>query len=210
MDTRTPRKVRFLVVSGGFKEVGAKKAADCLEEGIRRVFPEQCAYICKLRVHDAGLGFCRAVVAAHDGQLRKTTVLRNGIVFPSHYGLIDNGKTAIFDVEATVGFKFIPFHSLDLTKMTSYGIGRRIVHALDSGCTKIVVGCGDLARCDGGAGMLQALGAKLLDVDGRELPIAGGASSLSLLGSIDMSSIHSKLRQPGSFKRLFVRFGMLY
>ncbi|KAI0377541.1 glycerate kinase [Hypomontagnella monticulosa] len=200
MDPPTSRKLRFLVVSGGFKEIPAKQAANHIEEGIRRVFPDESALIYKLPVHDAGPGFCQAVVAARNGQLRKATVFRHGVVFPFHYGLIDNGKTSVFDVEATIGFKFVPFHEIRLEELTSYGIGRRIVHALDSGCTKIVIGCGDVARCDGGAGMLQALGAKLLDVNGEEIPIARGAKSLSLLGSIDMSNVHYRLRQPGKIQ----------
>lgn len=45
--------------------------------------------------------------------------------------------------------------------------------ALERGVKAIILGIGGSATNDGGAGMMQALGVKLLDKDRRPLPVGG-------------------------------------
>ncbi|NDZ99118.1 glycerate kinase, partial [Streptomyces sp. SID10116] len=73
----------------------------------------------------------------------------------------------------------------------TYGSGELIRAALDAGARRILVGCGDSGTSDGGAGALQALGARLLDLDGRELP--RGGRELTRLNRIDPSGIDPRL-----------------
>jgi glycerate 2-kinase len=76
---------------------------------------------------------------------------------------------------------------------TSYGVGELILAALNEGCTRILLGCGDSGVNDGGAGMVQALGARLLDQAGEDIGYGGG--ELARLVSIDLSQLDPRLRQ---------------
>ena len=111
----------------------------------------------------------------------------------------------MLDMAAAAGLRLVPKDARDPTITTTYGVGELIRRALDAGCTKIIVGCGDSGTSDGGAGMLQALGVRLLDVDGEELPKAGGGRSLSSLANVCWCSVHPRLRKDASkSSKLFV------
>lgn len=75
---------------------------------------------------------------------------------------------------------------------TSYGLGELIRCALEAGCRKIVVGLGGTATVDGGAGMLQALGVRLLDGEGRE--VGPGGRELKRIQHLDVSGLDPRLK----------------
>ena len=75
------------------------------------------------------------------------------------------------------------------------GIGELIGAALDAGCARIVLGVGGSASTDGGAGLLQALGARAYDRAGAPLPRGGGA--LREAGSVDLSGLHPAIGRTG-------------
>ena len=74
---------------------------------------------------------------------------------------------------------------------TTYGTGELILTALESGCRKLIIGIGGSATNDGGVGMAQALGARLMDSTGTELPSGGAA--LANLEHIDVTNLDSRL-----------------
>lgn len=190
--------LRILIAPSGFKEsLGPEHVADAIEAGCRKVLDERSVIIRKLPLHDGGEGFARALVAAHGGRIVNETVTGPiGQPVESHLGFVnDDGKTAVLDMAAAAGLRLVPKESRDPTVTTTYGVGELIKKALDSGCTKIVIGCGDSGTSDGGAGMLQALGVRLLDADGEELPKAGGGRGLSRLAKICWCSVHPRLRR---------------
>ena len=82
--------------------------------------------------------------------------------------------TAVIEMAAAAGLSLVPKDRRDPTMTTSRGVGELILAALDAGAERILVGCGDSGINDGGAGMAQALGARLLDSAGRDIG-AGGA-----------------------------------
>lgn len=188
--------LRILVAPSGFKEsLGPEDAAACIEQGIRRVAGPSEAFVCKMPVHDGGEGFCRAVVSAHRGRLVHVDVtgpVRQPVA--SHYGII-GGTTAVLDMAAAAGLRLVPRDGRDPTRTTSYGVGQLMKLALDQGCSKIIVGCGDSGTTDAGAGMLQALGARLQDRKGVELPVAAGGGSLVDLDRICLDGLHPRLRR---------------
>jgi glycerate kinase len=196
--------LRVLVAPSGFKEsLGPDEVADCIEEGIYRAMQDIPVIVRKVPVHDGGEGFCRALVAAYGGELRPIEVM--GPVkqlVQSHYGLIGHDrKTAVLDMAAAAGLSLVPTHSRDPTRTTTYGVGQLISAALDNGCTRIIIGCGDSGTSDGGAGMLQALGAKLFDAHDVLLPVAEGGGSLVDLKRICVHGLHPRLKSssPGSY-----------
>lgn len=190
--------LRILIAPSGFKEsLGPEHVADAIEAGCRKVLDERSVIIRKLPLHDGGEGFARALVTAHGGEILNETVTGPvGLPVQSHLGFInDDKKTAVLDMAAAAGLRLVPRALRDPTATTTYGVGELIKRALDDGCSKIIIGCGDSGTSDGGAGMLQALGVRLLDLEGKELPKAGGGRTLSRLHKICWCGIHPRLRE---------------
>ena len=90
------------------------------------------------------------------------------------------------------GLMLLPAAERDPRHTTTYGVGELIAHALDAGARQVVVGLGGSATNDGGAGMAQALGARLLDEAGKE--IERGCLALARLAHIDPGGLHPALR----------------
>jgi glycerate kinase len=201
IDILREHPLRILVAPSGFKEsLGPERVADAIEKGVRNVMDPSSALLRKLPVHDGGEGFARALVTAHGGGIVNETVMGPvGLSVESHLGFIgDDRKTAVLDMAVAAGLRLVPKDARDPTITTTYGVGELIKKALDVGCTKIIIGCGDSGTSDGGTGMLQALGVRLLDAGGKELPKAGGGRSLSRLANVCWCSVHPRLRTNAS------------
>lgn len=187
--------MQILVSPSGFKEsLEADVAADCIEEGILRVVPN--AIIRKAPLVDGGEGFTRALVQATQGELKFVEVV-GPVQTPiqSFYGLLGGvSKAAVIEMAAAAGLRLVPRDARDPGCTTTYGVGQLISAALDDGAEHIIVGCGDSGTSDGGAGMVQALGGRLLDINGDELPRSGGGNDLSRLHDIDLTSLDPRLR----------------
>lgn len=190
--------LRVLIAPSGFKEsLGPEQVADAIESGITKVLDKSSVILRKLPLHDGGEGFAKALVASHNGSIIEESVLGPvGEPVDSHIGFIGTNKeTAVLDMAAAAGLRLVPKYLRDPTVTTTFGVGQLMKMALDARCTKIIIGCGDSGTSDGGAGMLQALGVRLIDVDGNDLPMAGGGRSLSRLASLDWRGIHPRLRE---------------
>jgi glycerate 2-kinase len=110
----------------------------------------------------------------------------------ARYAWLDDG-TAVIDVATASGLALLQPEERSPLTTTSYGTGELLMAALNGGAKRIVLGVGGSATVDGGAGILEALGARLLDSDGRPLPRGGGA--LARLSRIDMSALSERARQ---------------
>ncbi|KAF1844557.1 glycerate kinase [Cucurbitaria berberidis CBS 394.84] len=190
--------LRILIAPSGFKEsLGPEHVADAIEAGIWKVLDHSSVVLRKLPLHDGGEGFARALVAAHGGISAEETVTGPvGLPVESHLGFVgEDKKTAVLDMAAAAGLRLVPKDARDPTVTTTYGVGQLLRKALDAGCTKIIIGCGDSGTSDGGAGMLQALGVRLLDTKGRELPKADGGRCLPCLDKICWCGVHPRLRK---------------
>ncbi|KAG8162159.1 hypothetical protein KVR01_007924 [Diaporthe batatas] len=185
------------------KALGPEDVAAAIEAGIRRVITEDTATVIKLPLHDGGEGFCKALVAAQGGDIIESTVTGPiGEPVESHFGLTGETKdVAVLDMAAAAGLRLVPKTHRDPTRTTTYGVGELMKAALDKGVSRIIIGCGDSGTSDGGAGMLQALGAKLLDEHGNELPAASGGAALSKLARISLEKLHPRLL-PGAPDRV--------
>lgn len=187
--------LNILIAPSGFKEsLGADEVADCIETGILRALPD--ASIQKIPLVDGGEGFTKSLVAATGGTLNNLTV--NGPVgqaVESHFGFLGNTevKTAVLEMAAAAGLRLVPSDVRNPLVTTTYGVGELIKAALDGGAERILIGCGDSGTNDGGAGMAQALGVRLLDADGKDLGRGGG--ELIRLDRIDMSSRDRRLEK---------------
>lgn len=189
-------RLRILIAPSGFKEsLGAEEVADCVAAGVRRAVPD--ARITKAPVPDGGEGFARALVDAVGGTLHDVQVTGPlGAPVASYFGLLEpergqRGPTAVLEMAAAAGLQHVPRGHRDLLVTTTRGVGELIAAALDAGAARILVGCGDSGTNDGGAGMVQALGGRLLDVDGQELGAGGG--ELTRLDRIDLADLDPRL-----------------
>ncbi|MEV7080670.1 glycerate kinase [Streptomyces sp. NPDC093516] len=182
---------RVVVAPSGFKEsLSAEAAADAIAAGVRRVLPG--ADLDLVPLVDGGEGTARALAAATGGRI--VTVPATGPVgetLATHYALLGSGDTAVVEMAAVAGLSLVPRDLRDPGATTTYGVGELIRAALDSGARRILIGCGDSGTSDGGAGALQALGARLLDERGREL--ARGGRELTRLRRVDATGLDPRL-----------------
>ncbi|MFN6516339.1 MAG: glycerate kinase [Nostoc sp. CreGUA01] len=187
--------LNILIAPSGFKEsLDAEQVADCIATGITRVFPD--VNICKAPLVDGGEGFTKTLVAATGGTLHHLEVTGPvGKKVQSHFGFLGGTtkKTAVLEMAAAAGLRLVPSDMRNPMITTTYGVGELIKAALDAGAERILVGCGDSGTNDGGAGMAQALGVKLLDENGNELSL--GCGELIKLKRIDFSGRDSRLNQ---------------
>lgn len=149
----------------------AQEVAAALAEGIRRVRPE--ADVVQVPVADGGDGTVDAFVAAGWERVDLTAPGPTGEPGPAAYAMRE--QTAVVELAAVVGLVKLPADEPDPLGASTYGLGVVIAHALARGATEIIIGLGGSASTDGGAGMLQALGARVLDAEGRDLPLGGAA-----------------------------------
>ena len=169
----------------------AVEAAEAMAAGVRRALPD--AALDRAPMADGGPGTVAAVVTAAGGDLRQARC-RDPLGRPidAAFGLIDGGATAVIEMAAAAGLVLLRPEERDPLRAGTEGVGDLVRAALDAGATSLIIGLGGSATNDGGAGMARALGARLLDREGQELP-AGGAS-LTDLARVDVSALDRRLR----------------
>ncbi|MFE2502072.1 glycerate kinase family protein [Streptomyces rubiginosohelvolus] len=192
----TPRPHRIAIAPSGFKEsLSAARVAEAIATGVRRVIPD--ADLDLIPLVDGGEGTAEALALAGGGRLVPCTATGPvGDPVASHFALLGGGTTpgpltAVVEMAAVAGLALVPPDRRHPGATTTYGVGELIRAALDAGARRILVGCGDSGTSDGGAGALQALGARLTDRHGRELRPGGGA--LHELEHIDPSGLDPRL-----------------
>jgi glycerate kinase len=187
------RPLTVLVAPSGFKEsLGAREVADHIATGVLRAMPG--ARVLKAPMVDGGEGFTEALVDATGGRVHRLRVTGPlGEPVDSFFGLLGGRgpRTAVIEMAAAAGLRLVPRDRRDPTLTTSFGVGELIRAALDAGARRILLGCGDSGINDGGAGMVQALGGRLLDASGQAIGPGGGA--LERLHRIELDSLDPRL-----------------
>ena len=185
--------MKIVIAPDSYKEsLSALEVASAIEAGFRDIFPDAC-YV-KLPVADGGEGTVEAMVAATQGSLVRLAVTGPlGAEVDAFYGLSGDEHTAFIEMAAASGLELVPAAQRDPLITTSYGTGELIRNALDRGVEHFIIGIGGSATNDGGAGMMQALGACLLDKQGEQIGFGGGA--LPDLDRIDISNLDDRIAQ---------------
>jgi glycerate 2-kinase len=177
--------MKIIIAPQSFKgSLKAPEAAAAMAEGVK-AFDSNIETVL-LPIADGGFGTVRALVQATGGKIISAVAhdpLGNKIT--AAWGISGDSITAFIEVAAASGLALEPENKLNPLQASTYGTGELILAALEHGCKKIIIGLGDSATTDGGAGIAQALGIKLLDDDGKEIP--PGGDGLALLKHIDMS-----------------------
>ncbi|KIA66399.1 glycerate kinase [Nocardia vulneris] len=186
MTREAPRRV--VLAPDKFKgSLSAPRVAAALAVGIGRVAPE--VTVEQVPVADGGDGTVDAFVTAGWQRVALRAPGPTGVVTDTSYAV--QGTTAVIELAAVVGLVKLPGGQFDPLGASTYGLGVVLAHALDHGVTDIVLGLGGSASTDGGAGMVQALGGRLLTAAGRELPPGGAA--LTQAARFDRSRLHPGL-----------------
>ncbi len=183
--------MKIVIAPDSFKEsLSALAVAEAIEAGFREIFPD--AEYCKLPVADGGEGTVQALIDASGGQRIELSVTGPlGEPVQAFYGLMGDGATAVIEMAAASGLELLAPDKRNPLVTTSRGTGELINAALDAGARRFVLGIGGSATNDGGAGMLQALGVRLVDEDGNELASGGGA--LQQLARIDATGLDPRV-----------------
>jgi len=184
--------MKILIAPDSFKEsLSAKEVATAIAKGFEQVFPD--AQLLQMPLADGGEGTVDILIDACEGEAHRCWVTSAmGERINASWGLLAKTNTAVIDIAAASGLAQVCAANRNPMLATSKGSGELIVAALDCGCEHIILGLGGSACNDAGAGMLQALGVKLMDAKGREIGLGGGA--LKELASIDSTGLDPRLK----------------
>ncbi|HEO1698598.1 TPA: glycerate kinase [Clostridium perfringens] len=185
--------MKFVLAPDSFKEsMTSMEACNAMERGIKKVFKD--AECIKVPMADGGEGTVEALVHATFGRIERVNVTGPlGNKVEAFYGVLGNGKTAVIEMASASGIQLVKREERNPLITTTFGTGELIKAALDQGIKHLVIGIGGSATNDGGCGMLQALGGRLLDKEGNQ--IAFGGRALKDIESIDLSSLDERLKE---------------
>jgi len=181
--------MRIVIAPDKFKgSLPAKEVADAIAAGFRRAMPGVQTVECPIA--DGGDGTVAAAVAAGFTFVPVEATGPTGERVDSGYARSEG--TAVVELAAVSGLSLLPGGQLAPLTANTIGVGELIRRALDDGCTRIVLGLGGSSSTDGGAGMVAALGARLLDTRGRDL-LPGGKALLDV-ARVDLDGLDARLR----------------
>lgn len=198
--------MRVVVAPDKFKgSLTAAEAAEAMREGVLDADPTAEVVICPMA--DGGEGTVEALAQAMGAVMRVAEVegplpgqrvtARWALIEPggSHLpgGLSGAEPTGVIEMAQASGFSLLPGGEGDPYLATTRGTGELMIAAIDAGCTRLVVGVGGSATVDGGTGMAEALGYRMLDRDGAEVAPGGGA--LGRIAAIDAAGRDTRLER---------------
>lgn len=180
--------MRVLIAPDSFKEsLSAAAAAEAIAAGFATVWPE--AQLVRQGIADGGEGTL-AVLIAQGADHQSTRVSGPlGDAVDAEWAM--RGDLACIELAQAAGLMLAPPAQRDPTTTTTHGVGELMATGVAAGARRLLVALGGSATCDGGAGLLQALGARLLDAAGQPLPAGGGA--LAQLAGIDLQPVLARL-----------------
>ncbi len=183
--------MNVLLCPDSFKDaLSAEQAARAMARGVKQAAPTATIHLCPMA--DGGEGSLDALIAATNAERRQLTV-HDALRRPRQatWGWLSEQRTAFIELAEASGLQHLTPQQRDALHTTTYGVGELLLAALDAGATKALLFLGGSATNDAGAGMLQALGAKLLDQNGESL--APGGAALEQLATLDLSTLDPRL-----------------
>jgi glycerate kinase len=184
--------MRVMVAPDKFKgSLTAGEAAQAIGAGVRDADPG--ADVVELPVADGGEGTLDAALAAGYARRTATVTGPTGEPLETGFALSPDGSTALVELAAASGLDRLPAGNLVPLTATTRGTGELLRLALDAGARTLVLAVGGSATNDGGAGLLNGLGARPLDDGGADLP-AGGAALVDI-ARLDLDGLDPRLGQ---------------
>ncbi|MGF1845700.1 glycerate kinase [Vibrio lentus] len=187
--------MKIVIAPDSFKEsLSAVSVAACIEKGFREIFPD--ADYVTLPLADGGEGTVDVLLQGLAGQKRTHQVEGPlGELVSAEWAMLEPSaqnpnKTALIEIAAASGLDLLTPEQRDPLVASSFGTGQLILEAIEQAAQTIILGLGGSATNDGGAGIVQALGGRLLDRNGQEL--GRGGAALAELASIDLTGLDSR------------------
>ncbi len=172
---------RILIATDSWKgSWTAQEAAELMSRAWRAERPTDNLDLCP--VADGGEGTLDVLCSAWSGRIRNATITGPlGKPHRARWGWVDGARTAIIELAEASGLLLVTEHERDPTRTTTFGTGKLIREAIAAGAVEILIGIGGSATCDGGAGLVQALGVRFHRADGSVIsePMCG-----KFLGSV--------------------------
>ncbi|WP_339490843.1 glycerate kinase [Pseudomonas sp. EL_65y_Pfl2_R95] len=183
--------MKIIIAPDSFKDsLSAAEVANAIALGLQEIYPD--AELIKCPMADGGEGTVDAILAAVAGEQRISQVTGPlGDTVAARWGWLPEMHTAIIEMAEASGLQLLAVEQRDACVTTTRGTGELISQALDLGAKHIILTVGGSATNDAGAGMLEALGARLLDAQGAALPPGGAA--LATLQKLDLQGLDSRL-----------------
>jgi glycerate kinase len=181
--------MKIVIAPDKFKgSLPAAEVADAIAAGLRAGWPG--AELVTVPVADGGEGTVDAAVAA--GLERVPVTVDGPTGEPVHASYARRGEVAVIELADACGLLRLPGGRPAPLTASSFGCGQVLAAALAAGARQIILGVGGSASTDGGAGLLQALGARVLDTRGE--PLARGGAALRDVATLELSGLHPALR----------------
>ncbi len=183
--------MRIVIAPDKFKgSLSATQVAAAIAAGLRAEWP--AAELVTIPVADGGDGTVDAAVAAGFERMPVTVAGPTGEPVHTSYGR--RGETAVVELACACGLMLLPGGRREPLTASSFGAGQVLAAALEAGARRIIFGVGGSASTDGGAGLLQALGARVLDSRGSLLGRGLGGGALRDVASLDLRLLRPALR----------------
>ncbi|EAP95417.1 glycerate kinase [Vibrio splendidus] len=192
--------MKIVIAPDSFKEsLSAVSVAACIEKGFREIFPD--ADYVTLPLADGGEGTVDVLLQGLAGQKRTNKVQGPlGELVSAEWAMLEPSaqstkRTALIEIAAASGLDLLMPEQRDPLVASSFGTGQLILEAIEQGAQTIILGLGGSATNDGGAGIVQALGGRLLDSkeqDGKGHELNRGGAALAELASIDLTGLDSR------------------
>nr|WP_145157940.1 glycerate kinase [Paenibacillus terrae] len=184
--------MKIVIAPDSFKgSIRAADAAAAIDRGIRRALPG--AETVLVPMADGGEGTLDSLTRFGGTKAKVQVSDPLGRPVDAEYGLIHGGSTCVVELASASGLELIAAEERDPLHTTTYGTGEAIRRALDAGCRQFIMAIGGSATNDGGAGILQALGVRLLDEAGQ--PVGRGGLELQRVAAIDMGGMDARLAE---------------
>jgi len=184
--------MRIVIAPDKFKgSLPAAAVAAAITAGLRDVCPG--AELVTIPVADGGEGTVDAAVAAGFERVPVTAAGPTGDPVQASYAR--RGGVAVVELACVCGLARLPGGRREPLTASSFGVGEVLRAALEAGARRIILGVGGSASTDGGAGLLQALGARVLDAQGEQIgPGLAVGAALRDVASLDLAGLHPALR----------------
>ena len=173
---------KIIVISDSFKgTLSSREICEIARQSVPKLFPD-CAVVA-IPVADGGEGTVSCFIEAIGAEPVFVEV-------SGPYGervraiYARKGTSAIVEMASAAGLPMVG-DRLDPSATTTYGVGELIRHAVEHGCTEVLLGLGGSCTNDGGCGCAAALGTKFFDADGTAFVPVGG--TLDQIARIDNS-----------------------
>jgi glycerate kinase len=185
------RPLRILIAPDSFKGTfSSVVVASALAEGWSALRPQDEVSLTPMA--DGGEGTLDAVEAS-GGWDRHKVAAKDPLMRTLTASFLRSGDRAVVEMAAASGLSCVPDDERDPMVASTFGTGQILATAIGLGCREIVIGFGGSATTDGGAGLLEALGARLRDAGGTDLAPGGGA--LGDLVSVDLTGLSEVLAE---------------